>query len=286
MQMRPASADDLDAIFDLFAARDRTAFGTVEVLRRHIAEDLELTSTDHFVALDDRVVGYGKLDGSGQVVVVSADDAVGTALLEHLRQRAGERGLAPLTAIVSDEDVAFAKLLRRAGFRHHDDVLRMWRPLAGTLDEPAVPAGIVVRTYADADAAAVKSLLDDAYGWDETDIPLPLDDWVRWMTGGDEFDPALWFLAERDGELVACALHWDVVDGRGWLKDLAVREPERGRGLAATLLRHGFAASKARGADAVGLKVHATNPTGAVRLYEREGFTVDRRYGNWATPKS
>jgi len=30
------------------------------------------------------------------------------------------------------------------------------------------------------------------------------------------------------------------------------------------------------------LKVDATNPTGAVRLYEREGFTVDRAYGNWA----
>ena len=28
------------------------------------------------------------------------------------------------------------------------------------------------------------------------------------MTDHDEFDPAMWFLAERDGELVACALHW------------------------------------------------------------------------------
>ena len=284
MQVRAAAAADLDAVFELFAERDRAAFGEVEVLRRHIAEDLELASTDHLVAVDDGLVGFGKLDGSGQVVVVTADPAAGTTLLGQLEQRADERGFAQLSAIVPHEDTAFAELLRAAGFAHRDDVLRMWRPLAGELDAPETPAGIVVRTYEPADAPAVKALLDAAYAWDDTDIPLAFDDWLHWMTGGDEFDPELWFLAERDGQLIACALHWDVVDRRGWVKDLAVRESERGRGLGAALLRHGFAAAKARGAEAVGLKVHAANPTGAVRLYEREGFVVDRRYGNWGKP--
>ena len=160
--------------------------------------------------------------------------------------------------------------------------IRMWRPLSEPFAAPLWPDGVAVRAYEPADAPAVMALLDEAYAWDETHTPLPLDDWVQWMTNDAEFDASLWFLVERDEALVACALHWAPTDGRGWVKDLAVRADERGRGLGAALLRQGFAAYSARGASGVGLKVHATNPTGAVRLYEREGFVVDRAYGNRA----
>ncbi len=57
-----------------------------------------------------------------------------------------------------------------------------------------------------------------------------------------------------------------------------MRENERGRGLGKALLRHGFNAYRDRGAERVGLKVDADNPTGAPQLYERVGFVVDRRY--------
>jgi len=39
---------------------------------------------------------------------------------------------------------------------------------------------------------------------------------------------SLWFLVERDGELVACAIHWKEHGRRGWLKDIAVHASERG----------------------------------------------------------
>ena len=97
------------------------------------------------------------------------------------------------------------------------------------------------------------------------------------MTGDAEFDPAVWFLAERDGSLVGCALHWS----SGWLKDVAVRESERGRGLGATLVRMGLAEFSRRGCARVGLKVDAGNPTGAVRLYERLGFVTTNRQAVW-----
>ncbi len=56
--------------------------------------------------------------------------------------------------------------------------------------------------------------------------PMTHPDWVAWMIGDSEFDASVWWLAERDGELAGCALHWNT----GWLKDLAVRESERGQG--------------------------------------------------------
>jgi ribosomal protein S18 acetylase RimI-like enzyme len=101
------------------------------------------------------------------------------------------------------------------------------------------------------------------------------------MPGDPEFDPELWFLVERHGELVACALHWMVTHQRGWVKDIAVRENERGNGLGKALLNHACREYAARGATKVGLKVDSTNPTGAPELYERVGFITDQRYGIW-----
>ena len=44
------------------------------------------------------------------------------------------------------------------------------------------------------------------------------------MTGDTEFDPAVWWLAERDGEPAGCALH----RAGGGLEDLAGRSCEGG----------------------------------------------------------
>jgi ribosomal protein S18 acetylase RimI-like enzyme len=92
------------------------------------------------------------------------------------------------------------------------------------------------------------------------------------MVGDDDFDASVWWLAESDGELVGCALHW----GSGWVKDIAVRESHRRRGLGEALLRQGFAEFARRGVTHVGLKVDAANPTSAIRLYERVGFVVEQ----------
>ena len=139
-----------------------------------------------------------------------------------------------------------------------------------------------MRAYADADGEHVHALLDDAYaGWDRDYVERGHDDWLAFMTAHDDFDPDLWFLAERDGELVGCALHWRETQGKGWVKDLVVDPGERGRGLGKALLQQGFAAYRDRGAERVGLKVDAGNPTGAPQLYERVGFVVDRSYAVW-----
>ncbi|HEY7536607.1 MAG TPA: GNAT family N-acetyltransferase [Gaiellaceae bacterium] len=153
------------------------------------------------------------------------------------------------------------------------DVLVMWRPLAGDEPEPVWPAATSVRTFEPADGEPVHALLDEAYrAWDSRYVPQPHADWLRSMTGDSEFDPTVWWLAERGGELAGCALFWS----SGWLKDLVVRSSERGRGLGTALVRQGLAEFARRGVARVGLKVDADNPTGAVRLYERLGFVTER----------
>ena len=282
MEIRRTTPADLDTVFDLLTARSVAAFGASELERAHLAQVWELEHTDRLVAIDGGIVGYASLDAAHEVVVAARDDDVNDALLRAVEVCARPRGFDSLVATVVPEDVPFYALVTRAGFAHHNDVLRMWRHLDGDLPAAAWPDGVSVRTYVRGDAPAVHVLLDQVYeAWDETYVPRPHDDWLQWMTKHDEFDPDLWFLVERDGALVACALYWKEHAGSGWVKDIVVHESERGRGLGKALLQHGFAEYARRGVERVGLKVDAGNPTGAPQLYERVGFVTDRRYGTW-----
>jgi ribosomal protein S18 acetylase RimI-like enzyme len=137
---------------------------------------------------------------------------------------------------------------------------------------------VKLRNYTDADGHAVRGLLDDAYaGWDETYVPFTHEDWLAFMTAHESFDAACWFLAEVEGELAGVCLTWK----EGWIKDLAVAPDAHGRGLGELLLRHAFAHLYERGVRRVGLKVDANNPTSALRLYDRVGMRVVKRYRSY-----
>ena len=58
----------------------------------------------------------------------------------------------------------------------------------------------------------------------------------------------------------------------GFLKDLAVAEVWRCRGIGEALLSHAFVAFQARSTKHFDLKVEVDNPTGASRLYQRLGM--------------
>ena len=283
MKIRRATDEDFDAVFALLDARSRAAFGISELQRHYLRHSWELV--EGWVAQDggDEIVGYASLSSAHELSHAAARPEVGDALLKRVEERARERDFTHLEATVVPQDVPFDALVRRNGFDHDRDILRMWRRLDdGELPVPRWTEGVTVRTYTDADAAAVHALLDEAYaGWDEHYVRRPHDDWLAFMTAHEDFDPELWFLVERNGDLVACALHWRVFQQRGWVKDIVVREQERGKGLGTALLHHAFRVYADHDAARVGLKVDSTNPTGAPKLYERAGFVTDQRYGIW-----
>jgi ribosomal protein S18 acetylase RimI-like enzyme len=139
------------------------------------------------------------------------------------------------------------------------------------LQAPRWPAGVEVRSFTIGDAERLHSLLAHAYrdgGGAVTDLPT----WTAQMTGDEEYDPALWTLAQSQDLLIGAVLCWTC----SFVKDLAVHEAWRGRGLGEALLRHALGTFSARGAHAVELKVHADN-LAAVRLYERVGMRVVER---------
>jgi ribosomal protein S18 acetylase RimI-like enzyme len=285
-EIRDATWDDFDSAFGLLDGRSRAAFGISQEKPEFLRQRWNCPGSGKWVAVaGDTVIGYVELDETHEVIHAAADPMVGDALLAHVEHQAGLRGFEHLAATAVEQDVPLYDALKRNGYTLDREILRMWRKLDGNLPEPVWADGVAVRTYNDADGERVHALLDDAYaGWDRNYVSRSHEGWLTFMTGDVEFDPEVWFLAERDGELVACALHWKEQQGRGWVKDIVVRQNERGRGVAKALLQHAFRVYAARGADRVGLKVDATNPTGAPQLYERLGFVTDQRLGIWTKP--
>jgi mycothiol synthase len=283
MEIRAFGQADFDEVFDLLDARSRAAFGVSEQNREVVRQWLAVPGTEGWVAVEaGRVVGHATLSESHDAAIVAGAPELNDALLAVVEERAHERGFDNLVVITPREDEQLDALVRRSGFSLDREVWRMWRSVGGDLPEPNWPDGVTVRTYTDADGEQVHALLDAAYvGWDTEFVAQSHDGWLAFMTQHDEFDPELWFLVERDSELIACALHWKEHQRRGWVKDIVVAESERGNGLGRSLLHHALRAYSARNVEQVGLKVDSTNPTGAPQLYKRVGFTTDRRYGTW-----
>ena len=284
-EIRAATIEDAEQVFELLDARSRAAFGSSEVSRPHVLGEMRRSVDDRFVAEEaGSMVGYAHVRPGGDVVVATGDAATADALLARVEQRARACDLAAIEATVVAADAPFHSLVERAGFVHERVILRMWRMLDSEVPAAAWPAGVTVRTFDDGRGPRVKRLLDDAYAWDAHYAPQSYDEWRSYMTEHDEFDPSLWILVEHDGDLVACALHWREHRSRGWLKDIAVCEGMRGTGLGKALVRHGLRAYAERGVERVGLKVDEANPTGAAALYAREGFVVDQHLEIWRKP--
>ena len=284
VEIRGAGWEDAEQVVALIAARDGTAPGVVEIRLEHLRAEWERPDfrlgQDNLVAVgkDGMLIGYAAVSPSAELAVAAASAELADELFELIRRRARDRGDRTIAVTLHPQDGTTTGLVRRHPFVLDHDTLTMWRQLDEPVADPATPAGIAMRTFEPADARSLHALLDEAYlAWDSAYVPVSHEGWETAMTGDVEFDPAVWFLAERDGALVGCALHWN----SGWLKDVAVRETERGRGLGATLVQMGLAEFSRRGCARVGLKVDAGNPTGAVHLYERLGFVTTNRQAVW-----
>jgi mycothiol synthase len=294
--VRQPTLDDAVAVAVLLAARDRADFGeddpigfTGDELREWWAMDEPALATDAWIALqDDEIVGYARTNREGDVANLADESCVhprargsgiGSRLLDEAEQWARENGLPRFHVHVVNEG---GRTL--AEQRGHTLVRFFWRMEIDMSEEPSVsepPAGTTIRDYRPGeDDAALHAMHQEAFAehWEFT--PSPLDEWLKWRHTRQDYHPALWQVAEENGEIVGAVLCFGE-DRFGWVLDLAVRPASRRAGLGLVLLQSGFAALWRRGHTRVGLEVDSENETGATRLYERAGMKVTRRYATY-----
>ncbi|HEX7399660.1 MAG TPA: GNAT family N-acetyltransferase, partial [Candidatus Limnocylindrales bacterium] len=150
--------------------------------------------------------------------------------------------------------------------------------------EPDVP-GVRIVPYDAAFAELVRDAHNAAFADHWSSEPVRAEDWERDFVGEPHFRADLSFVALAGDEVAGYSVNycseadWAVSDVRdAWIGQLGVRRAWRGRGLATALLVRSMEAFRAAGMEAASLGVDAENPTGAVGLYERLGFAVNRRF--------
>ncbi len=241
---------------------------------------------DFIVMTGGEIAGYAYLDppsGEGEVtgeLVIHPEhrrQGLGRALTGELAVAAGGHGL----RLWAHGDLpAAAALARTAGFERFRALWQMRRSLGEPLDAPALPAGRALRTFVPGqDEDEWLKLNGRAFakhpeqgGWTRHDLDLrEREPW---------FDPAGFFIAERDGCMTG--FHWTKVHDpdMGEVYVVGVDPDEQGSGLGRALTLAGLRHLRDLGVGQAMLYVDEDNVP-AIRMYEGLGFTratVDAMY--------
>jgi len=283
------TSDEVAAVLKLVAlATDADGVAPLsEHVMLHLRHGGDRNARNVLLVADGEIAGYAHLDPtdpvegpSGELVVHPAYRCqhYGLALAQALANEAGRHQL----RIWAHGDLpAAGQLAAAAGFKRVRALWQMRRSLRTQLDSPRLSEGITIRTFRtghDEDEWTALNRLAFAThpeqgGWTREDLDLREQE--PW------FDPAGFFLAQRDGKLVG--FHWTKVHGKngreadhahqaiGEVYVVGVDPAGRGSGLGRALTLVGLNYLRSRGLSEVMLYVDETN-TPAIRLYESLGF--------------
>ena len=286
MSLRPPRDDDFASILELMNRHQLAAFGEADVVADELRTWFATPTLDpnrdvRLLERSGRLVGYVDTERAEATdrwwsdVKVDPEvdiDTVLPELIEWLDQRTGSGILRVWTAA---EDARVVDAYARLGFAPHRHSYRMELSLDGDERVPSWPNGIRVREFVPDDVERVYEANIEVWLDASDPIEESFDEWRRWTTEREGFDPALWFLAFAGDELAGFSLcrQDDTDSNAGYVALLGVRRPWRRMGLGEALLLHSFDAFRERGYARATLGVDASSPTGATRLYERAGMS-------------
>lgn len=223
----------------------------------------------------DTVAGFALARPSGsttEVDLVVAPEARGHGLGSALADAVLSRFPGPVSAWSHGNHPAAAALAASRGLSRARDLWVMRRPLA-TVPAPRDVPDVVVRPFEPGrDEEAFLAVNAAAFAHHPEQGSMSRSDLDERMAEA-WFDPAGFFLAERDGELLG--FHWTKVHAAppaGEVYVLGVSPAAQGIGLGKVLALTGLSYLRSRGLESVLLYVEADNAA-AVALYEGIGFT-------------
>jgi mycothiol synthase len=160
----------------------------------------------------------------------------------------------------------------------------MVRDLSAAIPQAVVPPGVEIAAYTPAMAEHARLVRNESFRdhWGSTETSA--ENWAHFLASG-AFRPRHSFLAYQGSEPLGMLISREheattAVTGRRelYIALVGTRAAGRKRGIATALLNTAMSAARADGCDQAALGVDADSLTGAVRLYERVGFTVARTW--------
>lgn len=283
-ELREVTATDAQRLLHLVEGCDTAEIGEPDYTLDDVEDDLRRPTWKGWVVeRDGRFVAHCWVERHPGKPWVDADvrvhpdapPALGEPLLDVVRRQAARLdGSLPVHVFSASGAQAARARLETAGANIIRHYWRMTIDLPDApLPSPAASAGVTVEQPADdrAELRVVHHVMDtaflDHFGSSATDF----DEWHDRQRTSPGADLGLWWLGRVEGA-PAAALIGRAWPEQGWVQGLGTLREFRGRGLGRLLLQVAFAEFQRRGYRSVGLSVDATNPTGAVALYESVGM--------------
>jgi GNAT superfamily N-acetyltransferase len=262
-----------------------------------------------FAEVGDRVIGYSRLswskDPNGTYLYNHSVDVLpewrGTgirnAMLRYNEQRL--RKIAHthpvevphvFQSIVADSERDWISVLTSEGYKVFRYGFRMVRPDLENIPDFLFPDGIELRPVKPEHYRAIIDAWNEACKDMRGQIPISDEDF-RGFQESPIFDPSIWQIAWHKDEVVGTVLNFiDAQENiqykrkRGHVELISVKRPWRGRGIAKALIARSFRLLKDLGMTEAALGVDAENPSGALHLYQKMGFKIERRVAFYRKP--
>jgi mycothiol synthase len=220
------------------------------------------------------------------VVPARRRQGLGRQMLARALESFSARGIESVETWIWDGAAPARAFAESAGFRPARASSLMGRPLSLADPEQREIPGLSIKRSPKTrvDVELLNRLDNESFREHYNYRPVSVEE-TRWRLFVDNMvKPVDIFFAEVDGAPVGYTVvgtdkAWLEEKGerRGWLLDLGVLKPYRGRGIGSALVRQALEEMRARGLDEAVLGVDEMNQTGALRIYERFGFGVKSR---------
>ena len=195
-----------------------------------------------------------------------------------------------LAARAAEGNAAARELLTNEGYALERWFFAMRRPAEVPLPRVSIPADLELEPYTDAVRVELHGAVEEAFAEHWHHVPRTVEDWTAWLARGEaRLDLSFLLRDAADGEIAGFLLSafkepefkaTGVRDVHFSL--IGTRRPYRGRGVASALIAHALRESGKLGfSGGATLGVDAENPSGALGVYERNGFACAHRTANY-----
>lgn len=190
----------------------------------------------------------------------------------------------------ADSEKDWISVLTSEGYSAFRYSFKMVRPSLKDIPDLPLPEGIEVRPVKPEHYQAIINAWNEAIK-DMSSLRRISNEDFQAFQKLPVFDPSIWQIAWHGNTVVGTVLNYvneqeniEYKRKRGYVEGISVQRPWRGNGIAKALIARSLRLLKDRGMTEAALGVDAENPSGAVHLYQKTGFEVQKKSGTYRKP--